>query len=92
MGDTILRDKRGNRYSYDRIASQGYLEGQPVGLNAARAFLCREAVKLFEAGKDDQAVAMRSLAERMEKEVKPGLEAAAAAHKRDYPDELGEDE
>ena len=92
MGDTILKDEHGTRYSYDRIATQSYLAGQPVGLDAAAAFLKRQAVKLFEDGKDAEAVAMRKLAERMVAEVKPGLEEAMRKHLRDYPEQLSDDE
>lgn len=92
MADVVLRDKAGTRYSYDRLVTEGWLDGQPVGADAVIAFLRREATKLFEAGKDNEAIAMRRLADRARDEVRPELVKASTENKRKYPAQLTDDE
>jgi len=86
--DTILKDKDGNRYSYDNLSTQKWLDGHRPGALAVVAWLREKAVDLFRQGKDDAAVQLRKLAEDATKEVIPKLEAQASEHLVEFPIQL----
>lgn len=86
--DTILKDEQGVRHSYDNIKTQGWLNGQPIGAQAAVNYLREKAVGLFRNGKYDEAIAMQKLATEVLEKVVPGLEDAAKIHEITYPEEL----
>jgi hypothetical protein len=89
---TILTDAEGIRYSYDNLRTQGRLDGHASGLDAAVEFLQEHSVKLFRAGKDDEATRLRRFAEEMAKELRPGMEKRAREHAKDHPIVLGAEE
>ncbi len=85
--DLILHsDESEERYSYDNICTQHWLEGHAPGLEAGAAWLREKAVELFREGKDSEATAMRRLAEQMLKALKPEMEARAERHGKEHPE------
>lgn len=87
--DRILTGDDGARYSLDNIRTQGWLNGHYGGLDDAVNWLREQAVALFRDGKDEQAVALRKLAERMGAALQPKMRLRAEEHERDFPMRLG---
>lgn len=83
--DTILKDDADVSYSYSNLKTQGWLEGQPCGLDAAASFLQERAVDLFRQKKDSEAMSLRSLAEEMVKKLKPDMQKRAELHAKECP-------
>jgi len=69
----------------DRLKTQGWLEGQVVGLEAAAAYVRERAVALFRAGEDEDAKEMRDLADMMVSALRPKMEKAAEDHDKEFP-------
>jgi len=69
----------------DRLKTQGWLEGQVVGLEAAAAYVRERAVALFRAGEDEDAKEMRDLADMMVSALRPKMENAAEDHDKEFP-------
>lgn len=83
--DTILTAPDGTRYSLDNLATQKWLDGYAPGATQVIGWIRQRAAELFENGKDAEAVAMRSLAERVTKELLPQIRQRALDHERDHP-------
>ncbi len=89
--DTILKDDDGNAWSFDNIKTQGWLDGRAACLDTVDSWLKNRAVELFKAGKDSEAVAMRTLAYDIVKALEPELRQAARNHERDFPAQISKD-
>lgn len=85
MGDDILKDENGTRYSLENARTQGWLDGHEAGLDAAVGWLKERAVLLFRQGKDAQAIELRKLSEDMERALRPGMVAHARRHEIEHP-------
>ncbi|HSX22848.1 MAG TPA: hypothetical protein VLE97_08765 [Gaiellaceae bacterium] len=83
--DVILTDESDVRYSFSNIKTQGWLNGHTSGLDAAVGWLKERAVKLFRDGKDDAATNLRKLADQMDRELRPDMEARAKRHEKEFP-------
>lgn len=83
--DMILTSEAGVRYSYDNICSQHYLEGHAPGCERAEGYLRERAARLFTAGKDVEAIAMRKLADEL-RGVGEAMEEEARKHALEYPE------
>jgi len=91
--DAILKDEDGERYSYDKFATQKWLEGQPAGADKAAHWLEELAVEHFRAGRDAEAKLLREVAAKLRQTLVPTLKKEATEHERKYPYQLGpEDE
>lgn len=88
MGDLIMTDAEGHRYSYENIKTQGWLDGHLSGLDAAAEYLKELAVELFKAGKDKEASDMRKLAEKMVQMLEPQLKERARRHESEFPADI----
>lgn len=88
MSDDVMKDRDGNSYSYDNIRTQGWLDGHLPGLNLAVGWLKRQAIKLFEQGKDEEAIGMRKLADQMLADIAPDLQSRCNDHQKNHPDLL----
>ena len=71
----MLTDEKGRRYSYDNIQTQSWLDGHLHGMEAAAGWLKRRASRLFEAGRDDEAVVLRNMVNDMLSELGVSLKA-----------------
>lgn len=83
--DKILTDEKGARYSYDNIRTQGWLNGHASGLDQVLDFLHERAVKLFRERKDNEAIAMRALADDLHRELRAKMTERADQHEREHP-------
>lgn len=83
--DVILTDESDVRYSFSNIKTQGWLNGHTSGLDAAVSWLKERAVTLFREGKDEAATNLRKLADQMDRELRPDMEARAKRHEREFP-------
>jgi hypothetical protein len=92
MADTILTDLDGARYSFDKIRTQGYLNGHAAGLDAAVDWLKERAVTLFRDGKDEAATSLRKLADDMKRALRPVMEERAKRYEREFPYVIESDE
>jgi len=90
MGDRIMTDEDGVRYSFENIKTQGWLDGHAGGLDDAVHWLKERAVDLFRAGKDEEATSMRRLAEDMDRKLRPGMEQQSKRHREEFPAVVGE--
>jgi hypothetical protein len=86
--DTILKAPDGTRYSLDTLATQKWLDGHAPGAERVAGWLRGQALEAFKVGKDDHALLLRGLAERVEKEIVNKLKTAAADHALKYPYEI----
>jgi hypothetical protein len=85
VADLILKDDDGDRYSFENIRTQGWLEGHTSGLDAAVTWLKERAVTLFRHGKDADAKNLRLLAEDMDRALRTAMEANSKRHEREHP-------
>lgn len=90
--DTILTDEDGNRYSYERIKTQGWLNGHVLGAEAIVDWLKNKAVDMFKAGRHDEAAKMQLLAVEAAKAVIPKLRNDAEVNGRAYPEMMTDKE
>lgn len=86
--ETIVTDDEGNRYSFDNLATQKWLEGQSRGLDCCVEWLNAEATLLFGQRKTEDAVAMQRLADRMKSTLLPELTNRAKEHEQEFPYKL----
>lgn len=86
--DLVLRDDADDRYSYDNIRTQGWLNGHVEGLRCAVTFLREKAAVLFQQEKDEEAVRMRNLATEMLRVLEPQMELRAKDHEKQHPMKL----
>lgn len=83
--DSILRSENGTRYSMDNLSTSKWLNGQATGAEKAVVWLRQQAVEKFNAGKDADAVLLRSTADKMAKELVPALTGDARQFENDHP-------
>lgn len=74
----------GTLYDLDNLSTQRWLEGHVPGAETAAGWLRQQAVKLFEAGDDEQAVFLRDMANKMLVDLIPKLRIAAATHDKEF--------
>jgi hypothetical protein len=86
--DTILKAPDGTRYSFDNLASQKWLEGHIPGAEQVEGWLRTEAADRFTAGRDEEAILLRRLADRIRDKIVPEMRRRAEAHTIDHPFEL----
>ena len=90
--DVILTAEDGTKYSFDNIKTQGWLNGHYSGLDVAANYIKVKAVELFKAGKDEEAVKLRKLAEELVKKLEPDMRSRAERHEREFPMVIADDE
>jgi hypothetical protein len=90
--DTTLTDEDGNRYSFDNLATQKWLDGHAQGARIACNRLRDKAAEMFRAERHREAVEIQNLATSIEATLIPELEKQAAVHKNTHPYELKTDE
>jgi hypothetical protein len=88
--DLILKGDDGKTYSYSAIRGQSYLEGHEPGVRMACKMIVDEALKKFTLAKDDEAKALRRLAEDIANKLVPELEERVKRHKVESPEEVTE--
>jgi hypothetical protein len=89
--DVVLTDENGRRYSYENIRTQSWLDGHLHGMEAAAGWLRRKASRLFEAGRNKEAVVLRNMANDMAKELGVSLKAQSSTHREAHPEVIAED-
>lgn len=87
--DTTLTDDEGNKYSFENLATQKWLEGFPQGALSVCHHLREKAADLFRAEKHDEAIKLQKLAADIQATLVPEMEKRAAVHKKTHPYELG---
>jgi hypothetical protein len=92
VADRILKDEDGDRYSFNNIRTQGWLNGHTSGLDEAVKWLKERGVTLFRDGQDDAAKNLRRLAEDMDRALRPGMESRAKRHEQEHPARFEEEE
>lgn len=83
--DTILKDEEGNKYSYDNLKTQGWLEGHYCGLDCAVKTIADKAVDFFREGKHDKAIEYQKLAKEIKELLEPEMRRRAKEHEEQYP-------
>lgn len=84
--DTILVDAdTGERFSFDNLATQKWLNGHAPGAERAVRWLAELAVERFQQGKDEEAKLLRETAAKMQNILVPQLKREAQNHEKEYP-------
>ena len=86
--DYVLVCEDGQRYSFNNLTTQNWLNGHAPGAEEVLTWLLERAICLFRMGKIEEAVEMRSLADEARKSVVPRLEKCAKEHEREHPELL----
>ena len=86
--DIVLTDEDGRRYSYENLQTLSWLDGHLRGIEAAAGWLKRRASGLFEAGRDEEAVALRNMVDEMLGELGLSMKARSSVHSEMHPVEV----
>lgn len=86
--DTVVTDGEGNRYSFDNLSTQKWLEGHYRGLDDCADWLNSEATLLFGKRKTQEAVELQALADRMRASLRPEMVKRADVHAQEFPSKL----
>lgn len=89
--DTILKDASGQRWSFDNIRTQGYLDGHAPGAEAVAAYIKKKATEAFSAGNDKEAFLLRKLAEDIVKDVVQVMVTRAKEHEKLHPEKIADE-
>jgi hypothetical protein len=84
--DLLLTDKEtGDVYSFSNLSTQKWLEGHYSGLDGCVGWLMSESVELFKHRKDQEALAVRRLADRMKEALESAMRKRAKEHEIEFP-------
>jgi len=81
----VVTDDSGRRWLLDRFGTQKQIAGYAHGVERAADWIIEQAVSAFRGSKDDDALSLRKLAERLRSELVPKLRRDAEEHAKNFP-------
>jgi hypothetical protein len=88
----VVMDSSGRQLLLERVITQNRMGAYAHGAERAADWIIEQAVNEFRDGKDEQATALRHLAEKLRTVLVPRLQREAEEHAKNFPMALGEGE